>query len=149
MQHLREDRQIAFKERTLGDALESIGKVAPESVLPPLAAGHWGYRRKARLGVKYVIRKGKVLVGFRERGSSFVTDLAGCAVLHPKVGRRIPELGQLIETLTIRDRVPPCVATISISVIQISRWPPKSMWRSSTASGRRSSVTTAKERQPC
>lgn len=106
MQHLRERRQIGYKERVLRDDLERIGKVTPEQILPPLVAGHWGYRRKARLGVKYVIKKRRVLVGFRERGSSFVTDLGGCEVLHPKVGRRIAALAELIEGLSIRDQLP-------------------------------------------
>ena len=69
-------------------------------------AGHWGYRRKARLGAKYVLKKGKVLVGFRERGSAFVTDLGVCQVLHPKVGDKLPELAALIESLSIREQVP-------------------------------------------
>ena len=106
MQHLHAERQIRFKEQALHDALERLGKVEPEQTLAPLVAGHWGYRRKARLGAKYVVKKGKVLVGFRERGSSFVTDLSGCEVLHPKVGGRITGLAQLIEGLTIRDKVP-------------------------------------------
>ena len=103
MQHLREEQQMRFKEQALQDALERIGKVAPEETLPPLVAGHWGYRRKARLGAKYVIKKGRVLVGFRERGSSFVTDLGGCEVLHPKVGHKITAFVELIEGLSIRD----------------------------------------------
>ncbi len=106
MQHLRGEQQIRVKEQALQDALERIGKVAPEEILPPLGSGHWGYRRKARLGAKYVIKKGKVLVGFRERGSSFVTDLGGCEVLHPKVGDKIAAFVELIEGLSIRDKVP-------------------------------------------
>lgn len=106
LQHLDAPRQIQFKEQALRDALERVGQVEPEVYLPPLVAKLWGYRRKARLGVKHVIKKGKVLVGFRERGSSFVTDLGRCEVLHPKVGYRIDELSQLIERLSIRDQVP-------------------------------------------
>jgi len=106
MQHLDEGQQIRFKEQALHDALERLGKVQPEQNLEPLVAGHWGYRRKARLGAKYVVKKGKLLVGFRERGSSFVTDLGGCEVLHPKVGRKITDLAELIEGLSIRDKVP-------------------------------------------
>jgi 23S rRNA (uracil1939-C5)-methyltransferase len=71
-----------------------------------LVASPWGYRRKARLGVKYVPKKGKVLVGFRERGSSFVTDLSRCETLHPKVGAAIEALAALVAALSIRDRVP-------------------------------------------
>ncbi len=106
MQHLREEQQIRCKEQALQDALEHLGKVTPEQILPPLVAGHWGYRRKARLGAKYVIKKGRVLVGFRERGSSFVTDLGGCEVLHPNVGHKIAAFVELIEGLSIRDKVP-------------------------------------------
>ncbi len=106
LQHLRDERQIDYKQQALLDALQHLGGVRPETVLEPLVAGHWGYRRKARVGVKYVPKKGKVLVGFRERGSAFVTDLGSCAVLHPKVGERIPDLSELVEGLSIRDKVP-------------------------------------------
>lgn len=107
MQHIAADAQIAAKQDILMDNLERLGKVAPESILPPLInESPWGYRRKARLGVKHVIKKGKVLVGFRERGSSFVADLSECHVLHTKVGTKLPEFSQLIESLSIADRVP-------------------------------------------
>lgn len=89
------------------EALRRIGSVQPQEVLPPLSAEMpWGYRRKARLGVKYVAKKGKVLVGFRERGSSFVADLSRCEVLNPRVGELIVPLAQLIGNLSVRDRIP-------------------------------------------
>ncbi len=107
LQHQEARAQLRHKEQVLIDALERIGKVQPAERLPPLALeDHWGYRRKARIGVKYVARKGKVLVGFRERGSSFIADLEGCRVLHPKVGELITPLSELIGGLSIRDRVP-------------------------------------------
>jgi 23S rRNA (uracil1939-C5)-methyltransferase len=106
LQHLREQRQIDYKQQALLDALQHIGAVQPQQVLEPLVAGHWGYRRKARLGVKHVVKKGKVLVGFRERGSAFVTDLGSCAVLHPRVGERLPALSELVEGLSVKDKVP-------------------------------------------
>jgi len=74
--------------------------------LPPLTAGHWGYRRKARLGVKHVTKKGRTLVGFRERGTSFLADLTRCEVLYPAVGERFRELAEALDRLSIRDRVP-------------------------------------------
>jgi 23S rRNA (uracil1939-C5)-methyltransferase len=107
LQHMDGTAQIRSKQQVLLDALQRIGEVEPEELLQPLASpGSWGYRRKARLGVKYVPKKGKVLVGFRERGSSFVTDLGRCDVLHPKVGQLITTLSELIGSLSIRDRVP-------------------------------------------
>lgn len=105
MQHLAADAQIAYKQKVLLDDLKHIGKVAPQEILPPLRGPHWGYRRKARLGVKYVPKKGKVLVGFRERGSPFLAELTRCEVLHPSVGERIEALGALIGTLSVRDKI--------------------------------------------
>jgi len=106
LQHLEPAAQIAMKQELLADVLARIGKVRPEEWLPPLTAGHWGYRRKARLGVKLVEKKGGVLVGFRERGSAFLAELGRCEVLHPAVGERIAEIRGLIDGLSIRDRVP-------------------------------------------
>jgi 23S rRNA (uracil1939-C5)-methyltransferase len=107
LQHLDSRKQILAKQEILLDALTHIGKVEPGEVLPPLRLEQpWGYRRKARLGVKYVPKKGKVLVGFRERGTPYVADLGRCEVLHPLVGERLKEIGQLIDGLSIRDRVP-------------------------------------------
>jgi 23S rRNA (uracil1939-C5)-methyltransferase len=107
LQHQSPQAQIASKQQTLFDAFERIGKVQPERVLPPLTTDDpWGYRRKARLGVKYVHKKGKVLVGFRERGSGFLADLEKCHVLHPRVGELLLPLAGLIESLSIREQVP-------------------------------------------
>ncbi|WP_127477267.1 23S rRNA (uracil(1939)-C(5))-methyltransferase RlmD [Sulfurivermis fontis] len=105
MQHLAPDAQIAYKQKVLLDDFRHIGKVQPQEVLPPLRGPHWGYRRKARLGVKYVPKKGKVLVGFRERSSPFLAELTRCEVLHPSVGERIEALGAMIGTLSVRDKI--------------------------------------------
>ena len=107
LQHLEPGAQIAAKQGLLLDKLRQIGRVEPQTVLAPLVNDSpWGYRRKARLGVKDVPRKGKVLVGFRERGSSFVADVERCHVLHPRVGELLPQLGALIGSLGISRRLP-------------------------------------------
>ncbi|WP_078119665.1 23S rRNA (uracil(1939)-C(5))-methyltransferase RlmD [Thiosocius teredinicola] len=107
LQHLDSAAQVSAKQGVLLDNFRQIGRVAPDSILPPLVNDEpWGYRRKARLGVKNVTRKEKVLVGFRERGSSYVADLARCEVLHPRVGTLLPALSALIESLSINNRVP-------------------------------------------
>jgi 23S rRNA (uracil1939-C5)-methyltransferase len=107
LQHLEPGAQIAAKQQALLDALAHIGQLRPREVYAPLRnAAPWGYRRKARLGVKYVAKKGKVLVGFRERASSFVADLGECHVLHPRVGRLLPELADLVEGLSIARQLP-------------------------------------------
>ncbi|HEM47634.1 MAG TPA: 23S rRNA (uracil(1939)-C(5))-methyltransferase RlmD, partial [Alphaproteobacteria bacterium] len=105
LQHLDPQAQIESKQQVLLDNLERLGGVAPDAVLPPLTGPVWGYRRKARLGVKYVRKKGRVLVGFRERHSSFVAELQRCEVLHPSVGERIADLAALIAGLEARERI--------------------------------------------
>ncbi|MEQ1437821.1 23S rRNA (uracil(1939)-C(5))-methyltransferase RlmD [Fontimonas sp. SYSU GA230001] len=110
MQHLAPDQQIAFKQKQLLDQLARIGRVAPDEIAAPLVGDDpgdvWGYRRRARLGAKMVPKKGGVLVGFRERESSFLAALERCEVLDPRVGEKLRALGELIARLSIRNRVP-------------------------------------------
>jgi 23S rRNA (uracil1939-C5)-methyltransferase len=107
LQHQAHGAQIVSKQQAMLDALKHIGGVTPGEVLPPLlGAGPWGYRRKARLGVRYVTKKGGALVGFRERGSSKVADTTSCHVLHPRVGELLPQLRALIDALSIPHQVP-------------------------------------------
>ncbi|PVV19221.1 MAG: 23S rRNA (uracil(1939)-C(5))-methyltransferase [gamma proteobacterium symbiont of Ctena orbiculata] len=107
LQHQKPEAQVASKQQAMLDALKHIGKVAPDEILAPLLGESvWGYRRKARLGVRYVPKKGGTLVGFRERGSSFVADIDECHILHPRVGELLPQLSALIDQLSIRDQIP-------------------------------------------
>ena len=106
LQHMKSRAQIRLKQQTLLKHLNHIGHVEPENVLEPVTAGVWGYRTKARLGVRYVPKKDKVLVGFRERGSSFITETGCCEILHPDVGRIIPELADCIAQLELKRQIP-------------------------------------------
>lgn len=106
LQHLDHAAQLAWKERAVADALERIGRVRPARWLPALSGPVWSYRRRARLGCKYVEKKGRLLVGFRERGSSLLADLETCEVLAAPVGALIPALVALIGGLDIRRRLP-------------------------------------------
>jgi len=105
MQHLDPAAQIRHKQQVLLDNLRHMGQVEPDEVLAPLTGPHWGYRRKARLGAKYVLKKERLLVGFRERRSAFLADLRRCEVLHPSVGERLEELAGLIAGLAAYDRI--------------------------------------------
>jgi 23S rRNA (uracil1939-C5)-methyltransferase len=106
LQHMAPAAQIAAKARTLMENLERIGHVRPDRELPPLASEPWGYRRRARLSVKRVDKKGRVLVGFREVDGRFVADITRCEVLHPAIGGRIAELAVLVESLDARREIP-------------------------------------------
>ena len=106
LQHVSEDYQRSIKEQTLKDNLQRIGKVEPQSWLEPMTGPIWGYRRRARLAVKDVLAKGRVLVGFRERHAPFITDMHRCEVLASPVDGLIDELSELVARLSIRARLP-------------------------------------------
>ncbi|MGC2166291.1 MAG: 23S rRNA (uracil(1939)-C(5))-methyltransferase RlmD [Gallionella sp.] len=106
MQHLDANAQVSVKQRILEDTLAHIGKVKAENILPPIYGQTWGYRERARLSVKHVIKKGKTLVGFHEKRSSFVADMQHCEILAPKIAGLLPLLAELVGGLSIRDRLP-------------------------------------------
>lgn len=106
LQHMDAKAQIHFKQQAMLDNLKHIGKVEPDSIFEPITARSWGYRRKARLGVKFVFKKGKVLVGFREKRNSFLADLEQCEVLHPAIGYKLQSLQALIAGLDAKEKIP-------------------------------------------
>lgn len=106
MQHLEARAQVAVKQRVLEDNLERIGKVKAEVILPPIYGQVWGYRQRARLSVRHVLKKGKTLVGFREKQGRYVADMQHCEILTPKIARLLPLLGELNESFTVRDALP-------------------------------------------
>ena len=105
LQHISAEKQIEHKEQVLQEQLQHIGGVTVEQVLPPLTGPLWAYRHKARLGVKHVAKKNKVLVGFREKYSSYVADIDSCEVLHPSAGKILRELGELISGLSVYNKI--------------------------------------------
>jgi 23S rRNA (uracil1939-C5)-methyltransferase len=106
LQHLTPSAQLLAKQQELKDTLARVARTAPARWLPPLAGPAWGYRRRARLGAKYVRRKARVVVGFRERAAPYVADLKACPVLAAPAGTLIEPLAELLTGLTIRERVP-------------------------------------------
>ena len=106
MQHFHVSGQVATKQRALEDGLWHLGKVKAERVLRPIEGPAWGYRYRARLSVRYVAKKGKVLVGFHERKSSFVADMDSCEVLPSRVSAMLVPLRDLVAGMDQRDRLP-------------------------------------------
>jgi len=106
LQHLAPEAQLAAKEQQLRDTLMRLAQASPQSWLPPLTGPVWGYRRRARLGVKYVRKKGRVLVGFRERAAPYVAQLERCEVLAAPLGALIAPLAQMLGELSIREQLP-------------------------------------------
>ena len=106
LQHLDATAQIEAKQHSLEGDIKHIGKATPEKMLLPLIGPTWGYRHKARLSVKYVIKKERVLVGFNEKGTRYVADMDSCEVLTPEVSALIVPLQEMIAQLSIRDKIP-------------------------------------------
>ena len=106
LQHLDSTAQLRLKQQQLAESLERLARLTPVRWLQPIASGAWNYRRRARLGVKYVARKGRVLVGFRERASNLVASLERCEVLAPPIDGLIAPLAALIQQLSIREQLP-------------------------------------------
>jgi 23S rRNA (uracil1939-C5)-methyltransferase len=106
VQHLDPAAQVAVKQRVLEDNLWHLAKVRPECILRPIEGPAWGYRDRARLSVRYVAKKGTVLIGFHERKSSYVADMTVCPVLPPRVSALLLPLRALIGAMDQRDRLP-------------------------------------------
>jgi 23S rRNA (uracil1939-C5)-methyltransferase len=106
MQHLEPTAQVAIKQRALEDNLWHLGKVKSETLLRPIQGPTWGYRFRARLSVRYVVKKGEVLIGFHERKSRYVADMRQCPILPPHVDALLLPLRTLIANLQARDTCP-------------------------------------------
>lgn len=106
LQHMDSAAQIRHKQWALVEQLRRIGRVEPDQLRAPMIGPVWGYRHKARLGVKYVEKKARVLVGFREHNSRYIAELENCPVLHPAVGERLHDLAELIHSLSVYRQVP-------------------------------------------
>jgi 23S rRNA (uracil1939-C5)-methyltransferase len=106
MQHLEPTAQVAIKQRALEDNLWHLGKVKSETLLRPIQGPTWGYRYRARLSVRYVVKKGEVLIGFHERKSRYVADMRQCPILPPHVDALLLPLRALIANLQARDTCP-------------------------------------------
>jgi 23S rRNA (uracil1939-C5)-methyltransferase len=123
MQHMSDEDQRAIKHGTLVDNLERIGQVAPRRWLSPLfndkEDGSWHYRRRARLAVKDVAAKGRVLVGFRERHAPYVTNMHRCEVLAHPVDELIDPLSELIGELSIRTRLPQIEVAVADNAVTL------------------------------
>jgi len=119
LQHLSPDSQIEAKQTELRDNFERVARVAPQQWLPPLRGPVWNYRRRARLGVKYVLKKERVLVGFRERLAPYVAEVKRCEILAPPVGELLEPLAVMLGRLSIRQQLPQIEVAVADNVVAL------------------------------
>lgn len=105
-QHVADAEQIKIKEALLKEQFSRIGKLEIPEIWEALTGPHWGYRTKARMGVKYVAKKNRVLVGFRERRHPYLAEIDSCKVMHPLIGENLNAFGEMIAGLSIKDKIP-------------------------------------------
>jgi len=117
MQHLAPEAQLRVKQNELADNLQRIGRVAPARWLAPLAGPVWQYRRRARLGAKYVTKRGRVLVGFRERQKPYIAALSRCEILAPPVDDLIEPLSTLLTGLRAREFIPQIEVAVADNIV--------------------------------
>jgi 23S rRNA (uracil1939-C5)-methyltransferase len=119
LQHLASERQLEFKQRQLYEALTRIGKVTPEQTLPQLHGAVWNYRRRARLAARWVPKKERTVLGFRERNTSFIADVQRCEVLAPPVDSLVRPLSLLLTALSVRNRVPQIEVAVADNAVAL------------------------------
>jgi 23S rRNA (uracil1939-C5)-methyltransferase len=119
LQHLAPEAQLEAKQTELRDNLERVGRVSPQQWLEPLRGPVWNYRRRARLGAKFVIKKDRVVVGFRERLAPYVAEVQRCEVLSEPVGGLIAPLAAMLNGLSIRHRIPQIEAAVADNVVAL------------------------------
>jgi 23S rRNA (uracil1939-C5)-methyltransferase len=119
LQHLSGEQQLQFKQKQLTDSLTRIGKVTPHEILPPLQADTWNYRRRARLAARWVPKKHRTVVGFRERSTPYITDVQRCEVLQAPMDRLVAPLSELVTALSIRNRVPQIEVAVADNAVAL------------------------------
>jgi 23S rRNA (uracil1939-C5)-methyltransferase len=119
LQHLAPEAQLDAKQTELRDNLERVGRVSPQEWLAPLRGPVWNYRRRARLGAKFVIKKDRVVVGFRERLAPYVAEVQRCEVLSAPVGELIAPLAVMLNGLSVRHRIPQIEAAVADNVVAL------------------------------
>ncbi|MFT5112704.1 MAG: 23S rRNA (uracil1939-C5)-methyltransferase [Parasphingorhabdus sp.] len=106
LQHLSPTAQLKFKQQTLIENLQRIGNVTSELVLKPVTGPVTGYRRKARLGISYIPKKGGVMIGFREKQKPYIVSLDQCVAMDQGLSRLLPSLHELVSKLSFIQRLP-------------------------------------------
>ena len=117
MQHLHVAAQVAVKQRALEDGLWHLGKLKAGNVMRPIEGPAWGYRYRARISVRFVRKKGEVLVGFHERKSRYVADMEVCHVLPKHVSDLLMPLRALIGSMDAKETIPQLELAVGDDVI--------------------------------
>lgn len=106
LQHLNHAKQISYKIEAFREQMQHFGNLDDINILPPITGPIWNYRSRARLSVKYVQKKQKVLVGFHEKNGRYVAETESCPILHETVAEKIAIISKLVASLSLYNKIP-------------------------------------------
>lgn len=118
LQHLDTHQQVIFKEKQLLGNLQKQAKIQPKKIAPPLVAEPWGYRHRARVGIKQV--DGAVHLGFRQRENSQIIPIRECRVLAPELSDLLLPIKGLVEKLSQPDEISQVEMTLGDNGVALS-----------------------------
>lgn len=81
LQHMPHAAQLELKQRALAEQLSRVAGLEPEEWAAPLVGPELGYRRRARLAVRWDDRQQQLSIGFRAAASQAIVDVECCPVL--------------------------------------------------------------------
>lgn len=99
MQHIHPDEQIRLKHDVLKSHFSHFAGLEPKEWLEPLRSLRSDYRHKARIGVRYLPKQNKLLMGFREAQSNQLIEIGTCKILDVELDQALPEIKLLLESL--------------------------------------------------
>lgn len=105
LQHLHSSKQIGYKQNTLDQQLKRQLKLKSVPWMANIESEPFGYRRRARLGVRYRNKTDEIILGFREEANSHLTAIRDCPVLEPRLNKLIQPLHELMGGLDAKSRI--------------------------------------------
>lgn len=99
LQHMPHADQLALKQRMLAEQLSRLGHPEPREWAPPLIGPELGYRRRARIAVRWEHKTKRLDVGFRAAASQDIIAIADCPVLVQALQPILRALPQVLREL--------------------------------------------------
>jgi 23S rRNA (uracil1939-C5)-methyltransferase len=100
LQHLPHSEQLALKQHTLAEQLLRVAGLVPEEWAAPLAGPEFGYRRRARIAVRWDPKARQLQVGFRAAASQDIVAISDCLVLVQPLQSILRALPQALRSLS-------------------------------------------------
>lgn len=102
LQHMPRQTQLEIKQQALAQQLRHFAGLQPERWMPALTGADYGYRQRTRLSMRWDRQAQRLVVGYRQRASNELVELAQCPVLVPVLDGVLRQLPTLLQQLDAR-----------------------------------------------